>query len=92
MTSGGYKRASERVPISLPYGLGYGRASAGVDQFHERRAHRKQHLQFTVPLLDMVFDPDGTAGDTVAKSFTADLGASNVGLQNYSFLNPDSLG
>jgi hypothetical protein len=49
------------------------------------------NLRSTV-LPDMVFDPSGTAGDTVAKTFTADSGASNVGLQTHFFLHPDSLG
>ena len=37
---------------------------------------------------DMVFDPDGVAGDVVAKGFTPNSGATNTGLLGHSLLVP----
>jgi hypothetical protein len=39
-------------------------------------------------LPDIVFDPDGTAGDPVGKGFTADSGASQTGLSSNAFSLP----
>ncbi len=39
-------------------------------------------------IQDMVFDPDGTAGDIVGKGFTPDTNAAEVGLSNFRYKNP----
>ena len=39
----------------------------------------------TAVLPEMVFDPEGLAGDTAGKDFTPDSGAHRVGLQNHKF-------
>ena len=39
-------------------------------------------------LPDVVFDPNGTAGDPVGKGFTADSGASQTGLQGHVYGSP----
>ncbi len=42
----------------------------------------------TAMLPDMIFDPFGTAGDLVAKTFTPNSGAATVGLQSHAFSEP----
>ncbi|MEM7307096.1 MAG: malectin domain-containing carbohydrate-binding protein [Planctomycetota bacterium] len=37
---------------------------------------------------DLIFDPDGTGGDTAAKDFTADSGVAETGQVSHAFLNP----
>ncbi|MBD3314253.1 MAG: hypothetical protein GF344_00570, partial [Chitinivibrionales bacterium] len=41
---------------------------------------------------DMVFDPDGTAGDLVAKDFTANQGESSTGYVSHVFVSPHDSG
>lgn len=46
----------------------------------------------TAILPDLVFDPDGLAGDVVGKVFTADSGSSATGLVGHSYSSPHDLG
>ncbi|RJP73844.1 MAG: T9SS C-terminal target domain-containing protein [Ignavibacteriales bacterium] len=43
-------------------------------------------------LPDLVFDPDGTAGDIVGKGFTPDSNATEVGLGNFQYKYPEDGG
>ncbi|MEZ4826700.1 MAG: hypothetical protein R3C61_10470 [Bacteroidia bacterium] len=43
-------------------------------------------------LQDMVFDPNGTAGDNFAKTFTPDAGAATTGYSSFNFISPHDNG
>ena len=46
----------------------------------------------TAMLMDMVFDPNGTAGDGFAKTFTPDAGAAATGYTAFNFTSPHDNG